>query len=214
MTPHKVATWADVPDREPVGVLVSTVDLVIVRWDDAHSVLYGRCVHRGALLADGHVSGDNLICGVHGWDYRVDTGISEYNNAERLDQFTSWVENGDLFVDLDEIEAWEADNPQPFDRNAYQGAYQDPHGTPDEPHVALIRKLAGEGCVEARASRPDGGDGGTTRQVAVVGRHPVRHRAAGPSAATGRGRGVVGRRHRPQRSPSVVARHPAVRVGI
>jgi hypothetical protein len=30
-----------------------------------------------ALLAD--VDGDNLICGVHGWDYRLDTGISEFS---------------------------------------------------------------------------------------------------------------------------------------
>ena len=47
-------------------------------------MLYGRCQHRGALMADGFVSGNNLICGVHGWDFRVDTGISEYNNAEKL----------------------------------------------------------------------------------------------------------------------------------
>ena len=31
--------------------------------------------HRGALLADGYVDGRNLICGVHGWDYRYDTGV-------------------------------------------------------------------------------------------------------------------------------------------
>ena len=35
--------------------------------------------------------------------------------------------------------------PQTFDRTTYQGAYQDPHGTPDEPHVALIRQLASDG---------------------------------------------------------------------
>ena len=35
-------------------------------------------------MSDGHVSGANLICGVHGWDYRLDTGVSEYNNSETL----------------------------------------------------------------------------------------------------------------------------------
>jgi nitrite reductase/ring-hydroxylating ferredoxin subunit len=69
MQPHKIATWAEIEDRTPVGVLVSNVDLVIVRFDENHSVLFGRCQHRGALMADGHVAGDNLICGVHGWDY-------------------------------------------------------------------------------------------------------------------------------------------------
>ena len=145
MQPHKIATWDELPNREPVGALVSNVDLVIVRDGDEHSVLYGRCLHRGAMLADGTIRGDDLICGVHGWDFQFRTGISAYNNDERLEMFTSWVEDGDVLVDLEEILAWEKDNPQPFDRDAYQGAWQDPHGTPDEPHVALIRKLASEG---------------------------------------------------------------------
>ncbi|NNE96990.1 MAG: Rieske 2Fe-2S domain-containing protein [Acidimicrobiales bacterium] len=145
MQPYKIATWDEVPDRQPVGALVSNVDLVIIRFDDNHSVMYGRCLHRGAHLADGHVDGDNLICGLHGWDYRFHTGISAYNNAERLEKFSSWIDDGELMVDLDEILAWEKEHPQPYDRPAYQGAYQDPHGTPAEPHVGLIRRLGTEG---------------------------------------------------------------------
>lgn len=140
-----VARWSELADRVPAHALVSNVDLVIVRYDDAVSVLYGRCHHRGALLADGHVDGDNLICGVHGWDYRYRTGISEYNNSEKLDAFSSWVENDEVWVDADEITAWEREHPQPFQRDAYQGSYQDPHGAPEEPHVGTIRELAGFG---------------------------------------------------------------------
>jgi len=142
MRPHLIATWSDVPDRDPVGVLVGDVDLVVIRAGDEHSVLYGRCLHRGALLADGRVEGDNLICGLHGWDYRVATGVSAYKNDERLERFTSWVEGDGLFVDLDEVDSWTRDHPQAFDREAYQGAYQDLHGTRDEPYVGLIRSLA------------------------------------------------------------------------
>jgi len=54
-------------DREPKHALVENVDLVIIRYDNKISVLYGRCLHRGALMADGHISGQNIICGVHGW---------------------------------------------------------------------------------------------------------------------------------------------------
>ena len=145
MTPVVIATWDDIEDRTPVGALVAGVDLVIVRYDDEHSVLHGRCQHRGALLADGSVVDGNIVCGLHGWDYCFRTGISEYNNTERIHRFTSWLEDGRLFVDSDEIEAWERDNPQPYDRDAFQGAYQDLHGTPDEPHVADIHALAAHG---------------------------------------------------------------------
>ena len=88
----KIATWSEVPEREPVGALVDGVDLVIVRFEDNHSVLYGRCLHRGAHMADGHIDGDNLICGLHGWDYVFHTGVSSYNNAERLTKCASWID--------------------------------------------------------------------------------------------------------------------------
>ena len=145
MNKISIAVWDELQDRVPAHAIVANVDLVIVRFDDAVSVLYGRCAHRAALMSDGHVEGDNLICGVHGWDYRVDTGVSEYNNSETLPKFDAWIEDGHVRVDQDAIEVWAKKHPQPYNREAYQGAYQDPTGTADEPHVKLIRKLAGEG---------------------------------------------------------------------
>ncbi len=145
MTHTAIFDWKDLKDREPAYALVAGVDLVIVRYDDEVTVLYGRCAHRGALMSDGHVDGDNLICGVHGWDYRLDTGISEYNNSETLPKFKAWVKDGKVVVDEDEISAWVASHPQPYNRNAYQGTFQDPTGTADEPHVKFIRKMAAEG---------------------------------------------------------------------
>jgi len=145
MNKTAIAAWDELEDRAPAYALVADVDLVIVRFDEKVSVLYGRCAHRGALMSDGHVDGENLICGVHGWDYRLDTGVSEYNNSETLHRFETWVEDGKVFVDQDEIAAWAKTHPQPYDRDAYQGLYQDPTGTVDEPHVKFIRKLANEG---------------------------------------------------------------------
>ncbi len=147
-----VAEWNALADRRPVHALVADVDLVVTRFDDRVSVLYGRCLHRGALMADGFVdANDNLICGVHNWDYRIDTGVSEYNNAEVLKKFTSWVEKDGalgerkVWVDEEEIAAWAQANPQPFDRDAYLGQYQDTHGEDAEPYAALIRQYARDG---------------------------------------------------------------------
>jgi len=142
---HVVARWDDLNDQTPVGALVENVDLVIVRYADNVSVFYGRCLHRGAMLADGHIDGKNLICGVHNWDYRVDTGISEYANDEQLPKFNAWIEDGNVVVDSDEIHEWEQKNPQPYNRDAYLGQYADLHGTDDEPHNAYIRDLAKDG---------------------------------------------------------------------
>ena len=142
----RVADWNSLADRQPTHALVANVDLVVVRYDDEVSVLYGRCVHRGALMADGTVEGDDLICGVHGWDYQYRSGVSSYNPAEVLHKFASWVEEDGVWVDEDEIAAWERENPQPYSRDAYQGTYQDhSKGSPAEPHVKFIRHLASHG---------------------------------------------------------------------
>jgi nitrite reductase/ring-hydroxylating ferredoxin subunit len=154
MNQTPIAVFDDLEDLTPQHAVVGNTDLVVIRYGDEVSVLYGRCLHRGALLADGHIEGENLICGVHSWDFRFDTGISEYNPAERLKKFSAWVEDGAVLVDADEIAAWEGDNPQPYDRKAYQGAYQDVHGTPEEPHVHTIHELAGHGLDRTGAHGP------------------------------------------------------------
>jgi glutamate synthase domain-containing protein 2/nitrite reductase/ring-hydroxylating ferredoxin subunit len=141
-----VAQMETLADRQPAHALVAGVDLVVVRLDDAVSVLYGRCLHRGALMADGRVEGDNLVCGLHDWDYRIDSGVSAYSHSEALQKFSAWVEAGQVWVDEDEIAAWARVHPQPFDRSVYLGQYADTgHGTVEEPHTAIIQRYAREG---------------------------------------------------------------------
>jgi glutamate synthase domain-containing protein 2/nitrite reductase/ring-hydroxylating ferredoxin subunit len=150
MNKISISDWDALEPLVPVYALVADVDLVIIRWQDAEdvSVLYGRCLHRGALLSDGCIKGENLICGLHNWDYSYKTGVSSYNPDERLHRFSSWLDDGMIWVDEDEISAWAVDNPQPYERDAYHGLYKDVHGTPDEPHTSYIQHLAEHGLSE------------------------------------------------------------------
>lgn len=141
----EVCKFSELPDRQPKHALVENVDLVIIRYDNNISVLYGRCLHRGALMADGHIDGNNIICGVHGWDYRYDTGVSEYNNEEALTKFTAFVEDNKVFVDTDEIIAFAKEHPQPFKRDEYLGQYADTHPEATEPFTGYINELAKNG---------------------------------------------------------------------
>ena len=150
-SPHrgdaKVATWSQLEDRKPAYALVANVDLVVIRYDDQVSVLYGRCLHRGALLSDGYIRGGDLICGLHDWDYRYDTGVSSYNPEEVLQKFEAWVdtEADAVFVDEAEVAAWHEEFPQPYRRDEYLGLYADIHGTPEEPDNLYIHELARNG---------------------------------------------------------------------
>ncbi|EDM42924.1 ferredoxin-dependent glutamate synthase [unidentified eubacterium SCB49] len=140
-----IAKVSELVNKEPVHALVNGLDLVVVKFDEDISVLYGRCLHRGALMSDGHVDGHNLICGVHGWDYRVDSGVSEYNNKEVLHKFSTKIEGDNLLVDEFEIDAYLVNNPQPFNRDEYLGAYADTHPEETEPYTGYIKELAQNG---------------------------------------------------------------------
>lgn len=143
--PIKIYQFAELQDRVPTAAEVNGFDLVLVRYDDQVSVLYGRCLHRGALMADGHVDGDNLICGLHGWDYRYDSGISEYDNHEILYKFNSKIEDGAVWVDEAEVNEYLRKFPQPFKRDAYLGKYADTHPESTEPYTQYIKDLAQNG---------------------------------------------------------------------
>jgi glutamate synthase domain-containing protein 2/nitrite reductase/ring-hydroxylating ferredoxin subunit len=141
----EIAKISSLQENQPTHALVKNTDLVITKHQTGISVLYGRCLHRGALMSDGYVDGHNLICGVHGWDYRIDTGVSEYNNKEVLHKFQAYIEGDSLLVDQNEIVAFETNHPQPFNRNDYLGAYADTHPENTEPYTGYIKELAKNG---------------------------------------------------------------------
>ncbi|MGH1336245.1 MAG: glutamate synthase-related protein [Aureispira sp.] len=146
MNKLKLIKLEELKNNQPTYAQVDDLDLVVTKYDNNQvSVLYGRCLHRGALMSDGHVDGHNLICGLHGWDYRLDTGVSEYNNKEALHKFYSEIKEDWVWVNKDEINAYLAKHPQPFNKNEYQGLYADTHPENTEPYTLFIKELAKNG---------------------------------------------------------------------
>lgn len=145
MNKIKLLSFSELKEKQPIGKQVNGLDLVVIKYGENVSVLYGRCLHRGALMADGYVDGDNIICGVHNWDYRIDTGVSEYNDKEVLHKFYTETNNGDVYIDEDEINAYLAEHPQPFNRDEYLGQYADTHPESTEPYKSYIKELARNG---------------------------------------------------------------------
>ena len=180
--PYKILSTTAIQDREPVYARASETDLVVVRFDDKYSVMYGRCHHRGGLLSDGFIDGHNLICGLHNWDYRYDTGVSEYNPDEVLHKFNNAVKDGELYIDLYEIYDFERDHPSPFNEDDYLGQFADTHPEDTEPYTHLIQDLAKNG-------------------LSQTGMH-------GPSAAMGVDRNTLPRWEQIQFLPAQMARKP------
>ena len=136
----------DLRDGQPTHADADGIDLVIIRHGDDVHVFEGRCPHRGALLADGRVDGANLICGVHGWDFRLDTGISAYNPSERIYKFASRIVHGEVRVDKGELITYQTLRPELRVASVYDRLFDDPHqDTAEEPFVSEIHDLARNG---------------------------------------------------------------------
>ena len=145
--PVSLSALSDLKINQPTHAKVLQTDLVLVRYAESEvSLMYGRCLHRGALLADGFVDGKNLICGLHFWDYRVDSGVSEYNPEECLHKFKLALHEGQLYADEVEVADYEANvRPSPFKEDEYLGKYADTNPEDTEPYTGYIKQLAQDG---------------------------------------------------------------------
>lgn len=141
----KLLKFNELAEKDPTHQQVNGLDLVIIRYGEEVSVLYGRCLHRGALMSDGYIDGHNIICGLHGWDYRIDTGVSEYNNEEVLHKFKAEIKEDYVWIDEHEVNDFLEDHPQPFNRDQYLGQYADTHPEDTEPYTGYIKELAQNG---------------------------------------------------------------------
>lgn len=146
---------ATLPDRTPVAATADGIDVVVVRNGDEIGVYQGRCPHRGAMLADGSVIGDDLVCGVHGYDFRLDTGVSSYDRTESIHRFQATVDDGQIYIDAEDLASYVRREPQGRDVDPYTRLYADSHqATEEEPYVAEIHALARDGLAKTGKHGP------------------------------------------------------------
>lgn len=165
MTPEsttglRVASLSDLAEGEPFAAKVSGVDLVLILRGNDVSALYGRCAHRGALMSDGHIDGNDLVCTVHGWRYAADTGVSPVNPSVALTKFPAWVSDDSVYVDESTVTAFADTNPQNYDDDGYQGTWIKPTDTAEEPFITAIHEFAAHGLSRV-------GDHGPTAAMGV-----------------------------------------------
>lgn len=111
----RLMKWEELLPRTPAKALVEEVDLLVIRDGEEVSVLYGRCPHKGTLLANGSVVGKKIICGWHGWEFRYDTGAAG-QRCPPLQKFEAWIEDGYIWVNADQVRTWREQNSQPYQR--------------------------------------------------------------------------------------------------
>lgn len=109
----RIATTDSFPRREGRAVAVGGRELAIFNLGpstalgagDRFVAVENRCPHQGGPLADGIVSGCTVVCPLHAWKVRLDTGTVDRPAAADacVHTFTTRVEDGIVMVQLPAI---------------------------------------------------------------------------------------------------------------
>ncbi len=120
-------------------VTLDGIDLVIIKQDETISVFSGKCLHQGAMLADGYVDGKYLTCGLHGWRYEIKTGELEGDPGQCLKKLTVTIEEWDILIDRNELNELKLGNQE----------QSQPLNIKEEPYIEHIHALAKNGLKES-----------------------------------------------------------------
>lgn len=97
--PVRVAGVDDLQGGGPRAASANGCDVVIVRTAAGLRAFEGRCPHQGALLGEGELEADMLVCRNHRWRFSADTGERD-GGPQRLVSCPAAEHEGAIFVDV------------------------------------------------------------------------------------------------------------------
>ena len=111
-TPHwiRVTPTANVPPREGRVVLVGDREIALFNLGPSTGLGAGnqflatdnQCPHQGGPLCDGIVAGDSVVCPLHAWKVRLDSGAVERPAAGNvcITTYPTRLEDGIVWLGL------------------------------------------------------------------------------------------------------------------
>jgi toluene monooxygenase system ferredoxin subunit len=101
---RKLATLDDLWSGEMIALESDGQPLLLVNVDGGIQAYADSCPHLRTKLSQGSLQGRVLTCITHGWAFDICTGQGINPKTACLDSFAVKVENGDIFVDIDNVE--------------------------------------------------------------------------------------------------------------
>ena len=98
----RVTSCESIPLREGRAVAVGERTIAIFNLGDRFLATDNDCPHQGGPLCDGIVAGDTVVCPLHAWKVRLDTGTVERPAAAAacIATYATRVENGVVMLAL------------------------------------------------------------------------------------------------------------------
>ena len=96
------ANSRDLIGAGPFTVSTGGVDVALVRTAVGWRAFQGRCPHQAALLGEGEIEGDKLVCRNHRWRFRIESGRRD-GGPECLASCPVAEREGAIFIDVSDL---------------------------------------------------------------------------------------------------------------
>jgi nitrite reductase (NADH) small subunit len=99
-------TQADnIPLREGRSVRIGDEEIAIFNLGDRYVAVDNACPHRGGPLCDGIVSGDAVVCPLHGWKISLENGeVLKPDVCVKVGTYPVSVDDGVILVQYDKAD--------------------------------------------------------------------------------------------------------------
>lgn len=98
----RIASVGDLEGPGPFALSAEGVDLAVVRTANGWRAFDGRCPHLGALLGEGELEGDHLVCRNHRWRFELASG-HRVGGPECLSSCPVVERRGDIYADISSL---------------------------------------------------------------------------------------------------------------
>jgi cytochrome P450/nitrite reductase/ring-hydroxylating ferredoxin subunit len=99
----RVAKSGDLAGHGPFAASAEGVDVALVRTGAGWRAFQGRCPHQGALLGEGEIEGEKLVCRNHRWRFSLESGQRD-GGPGCLASCPVVERDGAIFVDVSGLE--------------------------------------------------------------------------------------------------------------
>src|SRR5687767_2063650 len=95
----KIGRQSELTGHGPIAASADGHDVVLLQTPSGLRAFEGRCPHQGALLGEGELDGDTLVCRNHRWRFDAATG-QRTGGPQCLRACPVEAKNGEIHVDI------------------------------------------------------------------------------------------------------------------
>jgi nitrite reductase (NADH) small subunit len=98
----KVIQADTIPVNEGKRVRYGNYDVALFNLGNGFAAIDNRCPHKSGPLADGLVSGDTVVCPLHGWKISVKTGCVLAQGVGQVRVYPTQVIDKNIYIAFNE----------------------------------------------------------------------------------------------------------------